>query len=507
MIDEKDATVSNADLTGPDEVEDAYRGESSRGKTVLWNFGSLSAGALVSRAVGLVTNAVLARRVSASGFGVTGIAQSVTQYFGLLSDLGLGTVAVREGAQNPEKLQEVVSSIQGLRLALALFAIPLGFLTAQYLPFSEASRNLFRIYLLTLPIQAVSVEWVFRSVQKMHINTALQIVGALLTFVLTVSFVRRPSDLLRVAVISAVVGLVTVALGMRLLRREGYRARPSFSMQRSWYFLKQSLPLCATSFAITLYSQANNLILGAVKGDTEVGLYVAATRMSAVCYYPVFLYFAAMAPAMMETWALSPERARSLLSTSVRLTAIVSVGGGLIGASLSEWMLTRIFGKTFNGSGAAFELLVWTGVVIAIGHNWGELCIAAKKNRLLMQATFLGAFVNLAVCAATVSRLGIRGAALSNLLAEVAVHALLIASFGKHLGLAVLRDALRPVLAGAGAYGVLSATRWTGAPVCASLTALSYIALLLLVGGITPADRDRMKALLPNWRRPAVSQS
>jgi len=475
----------------------------SRAKTILWNFGSLSAGGVFGRMTSLVTNAVLARRISASGFGVTGISQSVTLYFNLFADLGLGTVAVREGAQNPGKLQSVIASILGLRVLLALLLVPLGLVTAQYLPYSEASRNLFRIYLVTLPIQALSVEWVFRSIQKMHLNTALQVTTALVTLVLTIVLVRSPQDVIRVAEISAIVAAAEVLLGICLLHREGFSSRPVFSLRESRYFLMQSLPLCATSFAITLYTQANNLILGAVRGESEVGLYVAATRLSFICYYPVWLYFGAMAPALMELWALSQDKARSLLSASVRATAIVSIGSGLVASTASQWVITRVFGKAFTGSGAAFELLVWTGVVIAIGHNWGELCVACRKNRLLMQSTFLGAFVNLAVCALTVSRMGIRGAALSNLMAEVSVHAFLALSFGWDLGLSVLRSALKPILAGAGSYGVALATRSSGLLLCATLTALSYLALLFAIGGLTIRDVNRLRALIPMRRHAA----
>jgi O-antigen/teichoic acid export membrane protein len=190
----------------------------------------------------------------------------------------------------------------------------------------------------------------------------------------------------------------------------------------------------------------------------------------------------------------------------VRVTAVVSIGSGLVAASAGQWIVTRIFGKTFNGSGAAFELLVWTGVVIAIGHNWGELCIASKRNRLLMQSTFLGAFVNLAVCAATVSRMGIRGAALSNMLAEIAVHAVLIASFGWHMGLSVLREAWKPIVAGGGAYGVSMATRWCWPPLCALLAGIVYTVLLLVIGGVTRSDICRLRSFVPGRGR-AASES
>jgi O-antigen/teichoic acid export membrane protein len=477
----------------------------SRARSIFWNFGSLSAGAAVGRIASLATNAVLARCVSASGFGIAGIAQSITVYFNLLSDLGLGTVAVREGAQHPKRLQRVISATLGLRLAIALGLIPLGLITAHFLPYSQASKNLFRVYLLTLPIQALSVEWVFRSLQKMHLNTALQITGALLTLGLTIVLVRGEKDLIWVAGIAAISAAAVVALSVRFLHREGYHAWPMFSPKENVYLLGQALPLCAVAFAVTLYAQTNNLIVGYYRSAADVGLYVAATRLSQVFYYPIWLYFTAMAPALMEAWAVSRESARSLLSNSVRLTAVISIGCGLIASSLSRWAIRLVFGRAFDGAAAAFDILIWTGVLVAICHNWDELCVASRRNRLLVQSTFLGAFVNLAVCALTVSNLGIRGAALGNMMAEVTAHAFLLIAFGWQLGLSVLREALKPVAAGAGAYGVLFATRSSGVPLSPVLTGLSYLALLFLVGGITMSDLSRLRSLLSV--RPVVPSS
>lgn len=167
--------------------------------------------------------------------------------------------------------------------------------------------------------------------------------------------------------------------------------------------------------------------------------------------------------------------------------------------------MTRIFGKTFSGASDAFNILVWTGVVIAIGHNWSELCVAARRNRLLVQSTLLGGVVNLVVCLGTVSQMGIRGAALGNLLAEVAVHAYVLACFGWHLGLSVLREAVRPLIAGAGAYCISIASRASGPPLCAVFTFTSYAVLLILIGGITAGDLSRLRNLIP--ARPLAPES
>jgi O-antigen/teichoic acid export membrane protein len=344
------------------------------------------------------------------------------------------------------------------------------------------------------------VEWVFRSIQKMYLNTTLQILGAVLVLVLTVVLVRQPKDLIWVAGIAAIAAAFGAVLGLGLLSRQGYNAWPTFSVHESIYLLRQSLPLCAVSFAVTMYAQTNNLILGAYRSEAEVGLYVAATRLIQVCYYPIWLYFTAMAPALMAAWAVSWESTRSLLSTSVRITAIISIGSGLIAARLSHWAISTLFGRSFDGASSAFNILVWTGVIVAIGHNWDQLCVAARRNRILLKSTLLGALVNFAVCALTVSHLGIRGAALGNMMAEVTAHAYLLYSFGWQMGLSILREAIKPAIAGVGAYGVMFATRNSGFILCPVLTALSFAAILLAIGGITLKDLNRVRALFPSRR-------
>jgi hypothetical protein len=64
------------------------------------------------------------------------------------------------------------------------------------------------------------------------------------------------------------------------------------------------------------------------------------------------------------------------------------------------------------------------------------------------------------------------------------------------MGLSVLREAIRPAVAGAGAFGVMFATRNIGLPICPMLTASSYAAFLLMIGGITANDLKRLHAIV-----------
>ena len=145
------------------------------GSTVVRNFASLLIGRVGSQALSFLTNAYLARRIAPAGFGAVGLAQSIISYLGLLSDSGLSVIALRDGAQDPSRLDGLIRSITGLRLALSCALVPVGLLAAQFLPFSESSLNVLRVFSLSLPLQALAVDWVFRALQRMHYAAITQL--------------------------------------------------------------------------------------------------------------------------------------------------------------------------------------------------------------------------------------------------------------------------------------------------------------------------------------------
>jgi len=446
--------AADAGLGQPGEVHEKSLGASAQ--TVVRNFASLLLGRFGSQVIGFATNAYLARRIAPSGFGAVGLAQSVVSYLSLMSDSGLSVIAVREGAQNPSGLSGLIGSITGLRLALSCALLPFGFLAAQFLPFSEASRDVLRVFALSLPLQALAVDWVFRALQRMQYAAITQLATAALTLALTVSFVRSPQHLLRVPWLGLATSAAAFALSLYLLARTGHRFSVSFRLSRSKKYLVQSLPLCGASFAVTLYLQANYLILGKVHGDAEVGMYVAASKIAGVVFTVTTLYFSAMAPAMMALYVRSREDAATLLTESVRLTAAAGCGLAAMGAVGSGLILTGVFGPAFSPAQPALALLLCSGGVLAVTQNWCVLAIAAQRERLVLWATALGGVTNLIVCGALVRRYASVGAAIGNLAAETVAAAVLVLAWPRELGIGPLRVAGIPaalaviaVLAGA----------------------------------------------------------
>ncbi|MGA2435680.1 MAG: oligosaccharide flippase family protein, partial [Bryobacteraceae bacterium] len=295
--------------------------------TITRNFTSLLLGRLGCQVFNFTTNAYLARKIAPAGFGAIGVAQAIMGYLGLFSDSGLNVIAMREGAQNPSGMQALIGSITGLRLVLSCAFLPVGLLAAEFLPsLSDSSRTVLRIFALSLPLGAVALDWVFRALQRMQYNAILQVATAFLTLVLTLALVRGPHDLVRVPWAGIAAGAGVFLLSLHLLARTGHRLSVNLRLQESLHYLAHSFPLCAASLAVTLYTLANNLILGQVHGDAEVGIYVAATKLAGMCFVSTWIFHAAMSPALMGLYVRSRQDAARLLTESVRFTAVAGCG-------------------------------------------------------------------------------------------------------------------------------------------------------------------------------------
>lgn len=308
----------------------------------------------------------------------------------------------------------------------------------------------------------------------------VQVASSLATLAFTLGLVREAGHVLRVPAIAVGVGAMGALLSVQLLCRAGYRLRLWFVFSAFRSHLSQSLPLSAASLAMTLYLQLNYLILGNLRGETEVGLYAAAAKLTTVLSTVHWLYYAAMIPAFMQLYADSRSQAGILFRHSVRVTAVLGFGFVAVGVVGSDLLVRVISGPAFRGAGPVLGVMLASAAVVAVGHNWAQVAIAARRERLLLKSTCLGGLVNILICAFLVKPLGALGAALGNLLAEIVVHMTLLLPWPAEFRDRAMRSALGPA---ASCALVLVATRavslWGGVQ-AAALAALLYCGFLII---------------------------
>jgi O-antigen/teichoic acid export membrane protein len=150
---------------------------------------------------------------------------------------------------------------------------------------------------------------------------------------------------------------------------------------------------------------------------------------------------------------------------------LVTVAGGTL--------VRLVFGDAFSGSAPALRVMAWTAAVVAVGHNWAELAIASRQEKVLLKSVMAGAAVSLLAGPVLIRWRGVLGAAVGNLLAEVTAHTAMLAFAPVGWRLGILRPALGPSLACAGAIVGATITSPFGGAVAAATGVTTYVVGLL----------------------------
>ncbi len=276
----------------PTEKMSQYRG-------IVKNFSYLSAIQLINLLVTFATYPYLIRVLGKEVFGLVVFAQAIVSYLMVLVSFGFQISATREVSvhrNNPEKLNQIFSSILILKGILFLISFGLLVLIVQFIPEAREHRLLFYLSMFTCFYEFIFPSWFFQGIEKMGYSTIVTIITKLTFFVLVFVFIRDKKDYLLVPLFN---GIGSVIAGILSTWIAFVREKIRFSLQpvrRLWYYLKDSSALFLSNLSTQVYVNANKVIAGFFLGMAEVALYDLAEKIVLAMKLPQTLLNQAVFP-------------------------------------------------------------------------------------------------------------------------------------------------------------------------------------------------------------------
>jgi O-antigen/teichoic acid export membrane protein len=340
-------------------------------------------GKVVTAAANVLVSSLLARLLSAEGFGAYGLAYSLATAGALVSQLGLQQAVVRLvaesiGRERPGRARAAVRFVYrhvalGILAVGAVILLGGGIWLARDLwdsPMLAAALTAVTAWMAVLSLQVLTSES-FRGFQDLRLAS---IFGGVITGVATLSalailITRRGTASLGEAIwVSAAAGGLSLVIGLTILRRR-LATLPANESIRSAEVFSISLPLWVSGVTAFLLSQSALWILGAFLSKEDVGLYFAAVRLVTLVSMPLILVNLVVPPFIAELHARQE---------TVRLQRVLRSAATLAGlpafAVLSAFVLFGapimglVFGETYRAGAPILALLsvgylvnVWTG--------------------------------------------------------------------------------------------------------------------------------------------------
>lgn len=387
-------------------------------------------GYLVSMLLGFISRPLIVRCGTEADYGVYSLALVILNICAQIAALGLATgtprsIAYARGKNDSERVQKLIpasvqlSLIAGVSLGIILF-ITSDTIAAKI--FHDATLGLpLKIFALGIPTTALInvLVSIFLGFDDMKPTAYFQyILRSLLLplLLLPIIFLHLPYAgvfyaFLASLVISCVV--LIVYTNKRLPFPMKFRTRLDTNSVAKELLLF-SLPMLGSSIFALITSSADTLILGALKGSADVGLYSAARPLVDFIAAPLGIMGLIYMPVASGLYAQGsiPEM-RRIFSVLTKWLVSATLPIFLILFLFPETVLSFLFGASYTSAAATLRILslgLITGNVFGLA---GYTLVVMGEVRFAMWAWLPAVFINVGLNFALIPPLGIEGAAIA----------------------------------------------------------------------------------------------
>ncbi len=463
---------------------------------VAYNTAVQVAGKAAGLALGAVSLALLTRYLGPSDYGKYTLALMFSQVLGVLADVGLFTIVVRDISREPDRTEELVGNALTLRLLLAFATITLAGLVSLALPYTPQVRVAILLAggPLLLGLLNSSLVAVFQARLLMDRATVADLVGRVAALGLVVLVVVL--ELGFYAVIGAAAGgaLATLVVTWRLTRR---LVRVRFLRDTAVWrrLLAASLPLGLALAVNELYFRADTVIISVYRPYDEVGGYTLAYRILELALMIGAVFLTSVFPLLSAYVRDDDQRLRRTIQRSWDVFVIVALPVAAGGAVLAAGLVELVAGSDFDAAVTPLRILMAAGVLALVNGLFGYTLIAAERQLNALWLNLGALAFNVGLNLALVPAYGIEAAALVTVASEVLIFSGSFLLMRRYLHFFPRPGPLLPALAAAAAMAaVLWALEGASLALLVPLGALLYAGLL---ASISPATRQLARGLRP----------
>ena len=394
-------------------------------RKIISNIGWLTMERLLMMLLSLLVGIYVVRYLGPESYGKLSYSISFAGLFNAIAKLGLDQIVVRNIVIQEKSSREILGTAFFLKLVSSL---------------------------LTVTIIAISI-WTFNADAQIRLMTLIIGIGLIFTAFDTIDFwfqskvLSRPIALVRSAqlILTSTIKILLVfwkfplmafalvflaefvlkAIGMTWVYCQRYQSifRWQVSWSRAKDMLKDSWPLILSSVMIVIYMKIDQVMLGNMLGNEEVGNYAAAVRFSELWYFVPMTICSSVFPTILKVKQKSQKDYYARLQQLYDLMAWLALAVAIPMTFAANTLMTTLLGQEYASAGAILALHIWAGPFVFLGVARSKWLVAENFTQFSFATTSLGALTNVCLNLLLIPAYGGVGAALATVISyAVATH-------------------------------------------------------------------------------------
>lgn len=366
---------------------------------------------------GVFVGIYVARHLGPERFGVFSYITSVVAIFAAVARLGLDGIMTREFVQRPQ--QSAIDLGTAFWMMIGAACVCLVFLAATMAIFDHEAIHIYYALLAggIIIFQSFgNVDWFFQARVQAKYASIGRVIGLATSSAVKIGAVFLHADLLFFFVIALFDQMFLAFLYIVIGRSKGLpRFFSNFSGARAKELIQSSWPLIFTALAIILYMKIDQIMIKAMLGEREVGIYSAAVKIYEAWVMIPFLITTSMVPAIVKAKSLGEavyHRRMVYLFRFIFWLSIFAAGFVII---FSNWIISHSFGPAYQKAASVLAVVMFTTAGTALGSGTARYLIVEGMEKKIAARTIVAAVVNGLLNVVLIPRMGIQGAAVATL--------------------------------------------------------------------------------------------
>lgn len=462
------------------------------------NTGVLFIAQIINYGLAFFYTIYMARFLGAEGFGILSFAISFTTILGIVADLGLSVLAVREISRDKSISAQYTGNFLVIKLFLSFFTIVLIAVLINILNYP--SQTIEVVYLMAFWVIFTSFTQFFYSVFQAHEKMEYQALGTILYSVMllfgTFYGIYNNYSIQWFAIIYLISSLV-VLISTLLIYLVKF---PWPRMEINWDFWKAqmilALPLTIASVFHTIANRIDTVLLSLLQDNTVVGWYSASYKILEVLLFIPIVYNAAMYPVISKFYISSKQSLQQVYVKSIKYLIILGlpIAAGI--TILSNEIILTLFQSGYAQSVVALQILIWTIPFLLLTSIFNIILISMNKQVLQIKITFIYMIFNIGVNLVVIPLFSYLGAAFVTVLTELLAFIILFYYLSKFickvpLHKFVWKPALATVL-----MSMFMVSVDLNIFILVSISIILYIAILIALKAFSKGDIDLIRKLV-----------
>ncbi len=278
----------------------------------------------------------------------------------------------------------------------------------------------FGVALILLPVLVLvrlreaslrALKRVVRSELPFRITRPLLLAAALSGLYL---YLRQPLQATQAMVINLIAVFAALVIGtvwlVKELPEQVRDAQPVYA-EKEW--LKVSLPLLLVAGMYLILKHTDIIMLGAIRGSDEAGIYSAASRVSDLVVFGLMAINAILAPMVSELYHTDrKQQLQQIITLAARVIFVFTLIISIILIIFGKFILS-LFGLEFVAAFAPLLILLVGQIINALAGSVGLIMIMTGHQNQAGAIIAVSAAVNIILNALLIPLMGLVGAAIS----------------------------------------------------------------------------------------------